>query len=428
MNELIIKNPLTDQIRHAIFKTKDKLNIAVPFISSFAIALLNDKAICNIPDKRIVTRFDNSILASFDLPTLKKLIDLGFSIHYDNSIHLKLYIFDDVSYVSSSNLTMSGFESNVELTVKTDTGNSQRCVDIFEEIWANSSDNFITDELLTSSWSEYEVLRHRDKKSKKPIKKRKLDKKVDIQDIKERVFTQYYESREADNLVFEANKRREAFKHELLNGYNLIVFYAPKGHSRKKECITYDLAYGYERKLVDTGLRESQFRDAFEHRDFEKVAGFIYPDMLGMKPWNFYDMDELSRFCNGLFVFELPQYKETLPIRLASYFYPEIFIPIFKIKDLARISKTLGLQTDAKSEGDMLFEYNSFISDEMKALPVNNYVKSDVCYRILFTVELYNKLKAGYSYIEYYTSNKEKWKKAHIENGYQLLKDMDLIK
>ena len=94
--EKIIKNPITSWIKKSVMESKIRINFAVPFISSFSLSILKNTE--GISDKRIVTRFDDCSIHSFDLPTLKSLLDLGFEIRYDNSIHLKLYITDNEAY------------------------------------------------------------------------------------------------------------------------------------------------------------------------------------------------------------------------------------------------------------------------------------------------------------------------------------------
>ena len=432
MNETIIKNPLTDWIRDSIINSKERLNFAVPFLSSFANTLLDKQTTYEIVDKRIITRFDDSSLTSFDLPTLKTLLDLEFTIQFDNSIHLKLYITDNEAYVTSSNLTRGGFESNVELTVKTDSNNTQNCVDIFNEIWSNCSDNKLTYDLITSNWAKYEVLRKREKYLKNELKELKTKPikvgELDLQKIIDEVFNQNVDYSQTNKLVFEANKLREKTKKKLMQGYNSLIFYAPEGHKLRRENLFYDFVYGYEYDLAGTGLRELQFQTAFEHPDFDKVVNFIYPDMLGMKSWNLNDKDEFQEFCNGIFDFDIPQYTEALPIRLASYFYPDFFIPIFKIEHLKKVCEALGLETDAENRGDKLFVYNSFLTDKMKALPFDNYIKSNISYLILFTVELYDKLNKGEMYQDIINNYKEKWKKGMIERGKDLLIKLKIIK
>ncbi|MGI6342323.1 MAG: phospholipase D-like domain-containing protein [Bacteroidales bacterium] len=432
MNEIIIKNPLTDWIQNSIINSKERLNFAVPFLSSFANTLLNEQTVTKIADKRLITRFDDSNLNSFDLLALKALLDLNFTIQFDNSIHLKLYITDNDAYVTSSNLTKGGFESNVELTVKTDSSNTQKCVDIFNEIWSTCSDNKVTYELINSNWAKYKVLQKREKFNKKGIIESKIKPikvgEFDLQKIIDAIFDQnVVDYSKIKKIVFEANKLREKTKKKLMQGYNSLIFYAPEGHELRRENLFYDFVYGYEYDLAGTGLREAQFKTAFEHPNFENVVNYIYPDMLGMKSWNLNDKDEFQEFCNGIFDFDIPQYSEVLPIRLASYFYPDFFIPLFRIEHLKKVCEILGLETDAETRGDRLFVYNLFLTDKMKSLPFDNYTKSEIAYLLIFTVELYNRLNKGEKYQDVLNSNKKKWEKSLIERGKDILIKLKMI-
>ena len=198
---------------------------------------------------------------------------------------------------------------------------------------------------------------------------------LDFQEVINEIFNRKKDYSNTLSLEFEANKLRLQTKEKLKQGFNIEIFYASEGHPMRKENLFYDFAYGYESKLAGTGLREAQFKTVFEHRDFEKVISYIYPEMLGMKPWNLQDKSILLEFCNGIFHFDISQYVESMPLRLVSYFYPDIFLPIFKLDDLKNICATLGLNTDAKTNGEKLFAYNSFLADKLKSLPFDNYIK-----------------------------------------------------
>lgn len=431
MNEIIIKNPLTSWIRDSVIASKDRLLFAVPFLSSFAKRIVDEQTTKEIADKRIITRFDETSLTTFDLPTIKKLLDLGFSIQFDNSIHLKLYITDNEAYVTSSNLTQGGFEKNVELTVKTDSSNIQNCIDIFNDIWSNCTENILTYDLINSNWAKYEVLRIREKYINKvtkgiTIKSNNIE-GLNLEMIVDEVLNQNVDYSQTNNLVYEANKLRDKTKRKLQQSYNPDLFYVPEWHEQRRENLFFDFVYGYECKLAGTGLRELQFKTAFEHPDFEKVINYIYPDMLGMKSWNLNDKEELQKFCNGIFSFNIPQYTESLPIRLASYFYPEFFLPIFKMEHLKRVCEYLGLETKVESKGDMLFVYNSFLADKLKAIPYNNYIKSDITYLLLFTIELYDRSVKGELYHNILNDYKKKWIKDYIVRGKGLLDRLGII-
>lgn len=189
----------------------------------------------------------------------------------------------------------------------------------------------------------------------------------------------------------------------------------------------YIFTYGVEKDLAGTGLREKQFKTAFEHPNFRKVIEYIYPEIIGMKPWNFSDKQELKEFCTGIFDFDIPNYKETLPIRLASYFYPEQFLPFFKLEHLEKVTKAFGVDIKAETHGDRLYAYNSFLADEMKALPYNNYLKSHIAYQIMYVFELYTGLLDGEKYNDICKKHKEKWKLRLIEKGMNILIKLKVV-
>lgn len=431
MNETIIKNPLTEWVRNSIINSKERLNFAFPFLSSFAKSLLNEQTVCCINDKRIITRFDGDNLNSFDLPTLRYLLDLGFKIQYNNSIHMKLYIADNDMYITSSNFTKEGFEDNVELSVKIDANNNQNCVKIFDEIWTSSSGNILTYELIEKNWAKYEILCKREEynRKKKDTENIRLlinDVGLDLDKIKNEIFNQKNYSERAQ-LAFEANKQRERIKKKLMRGFDTLIFYAPEGHELRRENLFYDFVYGYESKLAGTGLREAQFQAVFEHNDFKKVINYICPEIQGLRSWNLSDEDECREFCNGIFDFNIPQYSESLPISLATYFYPHYFIPIYKLDHLNDICETLGVKTKSKSKGDKLCDYNLILADQMRALPFDNYVKSSIAYLLYYTIELYKRLKNGEIYDKILNSYSKNWIKEYVASGKNLLVKLKMI-
>jgi len=452
--EEIIKNPLTGRIKNSIAKSKNRLNFAVPFLSSFALELLNKKTISKIEDKRIITRFEDSSLISFDLKTLRELLELGFEIRYDNSIHLKLYITDDDAYVSSSNLTKSGFEDNVELSVKTDASNISHCVAMFNEIWEKCAENALTENLIAQKWYAYEFLLKRAKFGE-AIKKRGDVRGVSIShpcdvlwsernkfginlaNLIDEIFDQGIDPKIA-RLALEANKQREKIKRNLIENNPRFwgsIYY----DSDKKGTLLYELAHGYEHQLAGTGLIDSQFLEVFRHDDFEKVISYIYPESIGRKPWNLWDTDEFLEFCNGIFDFKIPQYKEVLPIRLASYFYPDRFLSIFNLEDLEEICLIMsgsGVHVQWRQEtgtnhdatlGDRLFYCNLTLLKAMKSLPFDNYTKSGIAYRILYATRLYKRQKAGEKYEEILNACETAWEKDLFEKGRDLFVRLKII-
>lgn len=427
----IIRNPITSTIKDSISISTNRLNFAVPFISSFSLTILNYKNTSCIEDKRIITRLDDSSISSFDLPTLKSLKDLGFEIRHDNNIHLKLYITDNEAYITSSNFTKGGFEDNIELTKKLNKEDIENCINIFNEIWSKS--NEITYQLIKDNWAKYNFLRKIKSDKKKEKNKIKIEQftidNLDIKEIINVVFSLKNDYiKNAQKIAFEANKIRENNKQNLLdNGFVKDLFYAPEGHKKRRANLFYEFVYGYENKLAGTGLRELQFQTVFEHKDFKKVIKYIYPEAFGANPWNFNDKDEFLEFCNGLFEFDIPQYKEAIPIRLASYFYPDYFLPVFKLEHLQKICNAFGLSTNAKSHGERLYAYNSFLAKEMKILPYDNYIKSNISYQIMHIIELHGRLSNGENYDNIIKDYKF-WQKALIANGLNILKKLEVVK
>jgi hypothetical protein len=429
--EKIIRNPITSWIKESVVESKKRINFAVPFISSFSLSILKNTE--RISDKRIITRFDECSIHSFDLPTLKSLLDLGFEIRYDNFIHLKLYITDNEAYITSSNLTKRGFEDNIELTTKVSDTNIQTCADIFNEVWSSCKSSKVSYSLIEANLAKFEILRKRDSYNKSARNVIDITQghtgKIQIRQIIDEAYNIEQEIIEKrQRLSFEANKLREATKSKLRKGFDRQLFYVNEKHQLRRDNLFHNFTYGVESDLAGTGLREEQFKTAFQHPDFEKVIEYMYPEIIGMKPWNFNDKDELQEFCNGIFDFHIPNYKETLPIRLASFFYPDQFLPFFKLEHLEKVTKAFGLSTSAETKGDRLYVYNSFLSDKMKALPYNNYIKSHIAYQIMYVFELYTRLLDNEKYIDICRDYKEKWKLRLVEKGMNILTKLKLVR
>lgn len=432
MKEEIIINPISGAVKKSLEKCNQKLNIAVPFISSFLKTVLKKEFISKIIDKRIIVRFEDTTLNSFDVPTLRYLIDCGFKIVYNNEIHLKLYIIDNDTYISSSNFTKGGFEDNIELTVKISDENNSFCNDYFEKIWAESSKNIITERILNENIEKYEFLKKRESYRTKPKENVEISTKeisqLNIQSLIDEIFKTKYDYSSLKDLIYEASKLRENRKGELIKGFNKEIFYVPENHSRRRDNLFYDFVYGYEEKLAGTGLRELQFKIVFEHPEFKNVIHYIFPEIIGYKPWNLNDKETYKEFCIGIFDFNIPQYSESLPIRLASYFYPQFFIPIFKLEHLKKMSETLGLKTNAKTKGEKLFAYNEFLINKMNSIPEEIVVKSRMLYTLMYAVELHSRMVNGEPYETVLNSYKQIWKKNHIKFGFELLTKLKIIK
>jgi hypothetical protein len=150
----------------------------------------------------------------------------------------------------------------------------------------------------------------------------------------------------------------------------------------------------------------------------------MYPEILGMKSWNLKDEEELKEFCNGILDFEIPSYKESIPLRLASYFYPDVFLPIFKISHLKEICDAFGFITDAETNGDRIYVFTTFLKEKMKLLPCENVIKGDIAYQVRFTIDLFNRLNNNESFEEIIRSQNKLWIKGFYEEGRSVLSNL----
>jgi len=433
VKEKIIKNPISSLVKEFVGRADEDLSIAVPFISSFARTILSSDKLTAIKSKRLVTRFDETNILCFDLPTLTYLLDQGFKIKFDNEIHLKLFVNDKEAIVSSSNLTQGGFENNFELSVKVDDSNVSDCRKIFDDLWNLLSEKNITKDLIKENWEKYELLKKKDRLKKtlttlRVSDSQTVESKFNVGQLLDMIIAQQEDYSSWVQNAYEANKRRAEVKIMLKIGFDPTIFYVEKDHALRKKTLFYDFVYGFEKKLAGTGLREKQFKTVFEHATFKDVISFILPEMYALKPWEMDDPNTLQVFCNGLFDFQIPEYAEAIPIRLASYFYPEHFIQIFTLKDLKKICEPLGIDTNANTKGDRLCAYNIFLKQKLKSIPYDIYVKSHLAYQFSYTNELFNRLSAQETYDAIINSYDNTWEQGLIEHGRTLLKKMEVIK
>ena len=174
MTNHILLNPITNHVLDSLSKCKEELLIAVPFISRFAKSILTQDDLVKIKSKKLITCFDEHNLNSFELETLKYLIENNVEIIFNNNIHLKLYLFDNEGIITSSNLTKSGFEDSIELTSTIESVNIEKSRTLFNQLWKQSENNIITLELIEKNYPKYLLL----KKRTSYIKKKKLSLKT----------------------------------------------------------------------------------------------------------------------------------------------------------------------------------------------------------------------------------------------------------
>jgi hypothetical protein len=220
-----------------------------------------------------------------------------------------------------------------------------------------------------------------------------------------------------DENINQATEFRINFLHTLDQGFNQEIFYVPTAHPLRKETLFYNFSYGCEGILAGTGLFESHFRSAFLHKDFRQVINYIYPGALR----NFQHEIDLEEFCDRLFNYNIPGYKEALPIRLASYFYPNQLLPIFKIDHLEQICNSFGFIIEAQTKGEKLYAFNSFLKDQMEEVEGDNTIKMYICSQVHYAIDLRNRINNGECYGDISNNCRKKWIRAFYEKGMEIL-------
>lgn len=425
MNQKIYRNPITDVIINSLENSQNELLIAVPFIRSFAKSILTEERLARFKIKRILTRFDESDINTFDLHTFKYFLDNDVELRFNNKIHLKLYLFDNQGFISSSNLTRSGFESSIEITNSIENDAIRECKDFFEKLWSDSSDRIVTQQLIEENYPKYRLLK-RNSNSKKKKKS-----SIQYNDLKIPNFNQklinhllntnldYIYRKEK---VIEANKIREKFRVQLKQGFNINDFC--RSEEGDNNSLSYALIY-VEKKLAASGLLINEVEKVFRNKSFVEIIEYIYPPIIGNPDWNLDDSQEFRNYCNGIFDFKVPYYKSTLPIRLASYFYPQHFLPIFKLEDLEDFCRYFGCNFNVESKGDKLYIYNNFLQDKMKHLPYDNYYKSNILYLLQYIIYLNNELQQKSNYNEICNNAKNGWKSDYIKYAKNILDELN---
>ncbi len=426
MTRQVITNPITSEFKKQLQNCSSELLIAVPFISSFAKVILPENDINRIKTKRLITCFDENNINSFELETLKYLLDRGFKILYNNSIHLKLYLFENTGFITSSNMTKGGFENNIEITSIIIDKEFNKAKHIFSELWNKSISNEITKDLIEYNYSKYLLLKKRAKYKKSDKSKieysNKINYEFDIQSIIDKLFEAKEDYTRIIGGAYKANKEREKLIQNISKGFK-NHFYVPKGHEKREETLHYQIVHGEESKVSGSGLRESHFQEVASSNKLDELIAYLFPPSIGKSNWNLNDDEIFREYCNGIFDFQISQYSITMPIRLASFFYPEYFIPIFRLDQLEDICIILGYNGNPKSKGDKLFEYNKFLIHRMQLIPYDNYVKMNIAYQIYYIVKLKRGFKNGFTFEEIKDVYTKKWQRNLLESGVRIINE-----
>lgn len=115
----ILKGELTERFFDLVSSSKEKIRLCAPYVKTDVVKNVNK----NKKEKVKIEIISNFNLANFyrkssDIGAFKEIIQSKGKVYNNQSLHAKIYIFDDnYSIITSANLTTSGFKRNVEYGV-----------------------------------------------------------------------------------------------------------------------------------------------------------------------------------------------------------------------------------------------------------------------------------------------------------------------
>ncbi|NJC28528.1 phospholipase D-like domain-containing protein [Neolewinella antarctica] len=397
----VIENPITSTItsileRNSILK---EIRVIVPYVTRFARKIFTERILSQSEDKKIIVRLEPTNLITFDLATVRYLLDHGFKIKFNNNVHTKLYLLNGIPVISSSNLTQGGFEDNHELSVVLEEDHYEKCKEVFGKLWKHDDSVSINQQFIEENWNIYLLLKKQSSNRSKKLEDTTLNvnqSAYDIDTITKHIIENRIDLVEKSRLVNLASTSRRDFVQKMEGAFDITDFHSPEGHPKRYECLFYILQYGIEKKLAGTGLVENQFTSVFYHEEFEQILNYILPQRINMPKWNLDDKEQKIMFCSGLFDFKIKQYSTTIPVRLASYFYPDHFLPIFNFSHLKGMHLSInGRFNSGWSKGEQLFYMNDTLINFLTIYTSDNYTGSDILYQLFFTIEYLNRTENG---------------------------------
>jgi hypothetical protein len=144
MAKFISCGELYDTIQQKSLETKRILWVCSPNLGLDAHKIFSQEILKNPPaDIRFVLRVNNETVKRGEVNPLEIQYFMeqfqGASIRSHDTIHSKIYIFDDSALVTSANLTKSAFESNIEVGVLLDDSQVDEVKSFFNtNLWENA--------------------------------------------------------------------------------------------------------------------------------------------------------------------------------------------------------------------------------------------------------------------------------------------------
>lgn len=138
----IINEPISDRFYSLVSSSKATMRLCAPYVKESIVNSIYDNKKGNVKVD-FISNFSipNFYKRSSDIEAFKTVIEYQDKIYNCQTLHAKIYIFDDkYSIITSSNLTPSGFKKNLEYGVFiSDTSLVNKTVTDFKAICNNES-------------------------------------------------------------------------------------------------------------------------------------------------------------------------------------------------------------------------------------------------------------------------------------------------
>lgn len=147
-----LKENFKDVFFDLIKSARNCIKLCSPFVKKTIIDEIFDNK-QNNTELTLITNFNLNYFyrRSSDIEAINKIIDAPYNVLNCQNLHAKIYIFDDeVSIITSSNLTYSGFNRNLEYGMKVDDRSiTQTIVNDYDTIVEHHLDNSVTKNQVT---------------------------------------------------------------------------------------------------------------------------------------------------------------------------------------------------------------------------------------------------------------------------------------
>lgn len=154
-----------DRIKKLFKGAKNNIKIISPFLSKTLADELCEIVKNNSIKCEFITRIylEDLFVKANNIDAIEKMIKAGIQVYALKYLHTKLYIFDEsVAVLGSANFTVSGFKSNIELSLLVDSKEEVQSLELvselskyFDDMLFNIKDGIVTEELILKVKKDY---------------------------------------------------------------------------------------------------------------------------------------------------------------------------------------------------------------------------------------------------------------------------------